>query len=112
MSTKMLDSKEEFNEKREILENARTVLMLEFIGIDRIIDEVVDNVSSLYILSNMQEKPFVINFWGITGVGKTSMVSRLVELINIKNKYFRFDLGEKKLPCPITGKQIILEIKE
>ncbi len=95
MSTKMLELKDEFTEKRAILENARTVLKSEFIGIDKIIDEVIDNVSSWYILSDIQEKPIVINLWGLTGVGKTSMVSRLVELINFKNKYFRFDLGEK-----------------
>lgn len=95
MSTKMLELKEVFNEKRTILENARIVLKTEFIGIDRIIDEVIDNVSFWYILSDIQEKPIVINLWGLTGVGKTSLVIRLVELIDFKNKFFRFDLGEK-----------------
>ncbi len=95
MSTKMLELKEEFTEKRAILENARTVLKTEFIGIDRIIDEVIDNVSSWFILSDIQEKPIVINLWGLTGVGKTSLVTRLIELMNFKNKFFRFDLGEK-----------------
>jgi len=86
----------EFLKKQKILENAKTILKTEFIGIDNIIDEVIDNVSSWFFLSDIQEKPIVINLWGLTGVGKTSLVNRLVELIDFKNLYYRFDLGEKE----------------
>lgn len=88
--------KQDFLQKQEILENAKKVLKQEFIGIDRIINEVVDNISSWYYLPILQEKPVIINLWGLTGVGKTSLIYRLVELIDFQDSFYRFDLGEKE----------------
>lgn len=88
--------KEVFLKRQTTLDKARKVLKQEFIGIDRIIDEIVDNVSSWFFLPDLQEKPVVVNLWGLTGVGKTSLVNRLVELIDFEDSYYRFDLGEKE----------------
>jgi cell division protease FtsH len=96
MVEKNLEVKETFLEKQAILDNARKVLKQEFIGIDNIIDEIIENLSSWYFLPDLQEKPVIINLWGLTGVGKTSLINRLVELINFQDDYFRFDLGEKE----------------
>jgi len=96
MSLKLKKLKEEFLTKQNDLEKARNILKSEFIGIDGIVDEVIDNISSWYCLSDIQEKPLVINLWGLTGVGKTSLIIRLAELLNYKDKFFRFDLGEKE----------------
>ena len=87
--------KDVFLKKQNILENAKEILKTEFIGIDKIIDEVIDNVSSWFFLFDIQEKPVVINLWGLTGVGKTALINRLAELINFTDSYYRFDLGEK-----------------
>ncbi len=87
--------KEEFVEKSKVLEQARKTLKSEFVGIDKVIDEVIDNVGSWYTLCSLQERPIVINLWGLTGTGKTSLVNRLAELLNYENLYHRFDLGEK-----------------
>ena len=95
MNNKILGLKNKFLEKNELLENARVQLKSEFVGIDSIIDEVINNVSSWYMLSDIQERPVVINLWGLTGVGKTSLINRLVELIAFSDHYFRFDLGSK-----------------
>lgn len=95
MTKKLNDLKKDFSEKSEILEKAKSTLKKEFIGIDNIIDEVIENVRSWYILPEIQEKPAVINLWGLTGTGKTSLVLRLMELIGFEDKTFRFDLGEK-----------------
>lgn len=85
----------EFLTKVEMLENAKAVLKTEFFGLDDIIDQLVDNSSSWFTLYEIQEKPAVINLWGLTGVGKSSLIKRFVELINYQNKFYRFDLGEK-----------------
>ena len=95
MASKIMQLKDEFSKKSEILENAKVELKKEFVGIDHIIDDVIENVRSWYILSEIQEKPAVINLWGLTGTGKTSLVIRLMELINFSEKTYRFDLGEK-----------------
>ena len=96
MEAKDTDLKKTFLQKQRVLENARKVLKQEFIGIDKIIDEIINNVSSWYFLPGLQEKPVVVNLWGLTGVGKTSLVNRLVKLIDFETSFYRFDLGEKE----------------
>ncbi len=80
--------------KQEVLDSARAQLKTEFIGIDRVIDEVIDSIGSWYMIPDLQEKPVVVNLWGLTGVGKSSLVSRLAEVLHFKDKFFHFDLGE------------------
>jgi cell division protease FtsH len=96
MSTKLNDLRTEIDSKKEILENARITLKKEFIGIDKPIDTIIDSINSWFILSKIQERPFIINLWGLTGVGKTSLINRLVSLLHYENFYYRFDLGNKK----------------
>ena len=87
MEANNLDLKNDFLNKQAVLDNARKVLKQEFIGIDKIIDEIIDNVSSWFFLPNLQEKPVIVNLWGLTGVGKTSLVNRLVELIDFEDSF-------------------------
>ena len=96
MSKQLQALRKDFIGKVEKLEEAKEILKKEFIGINNTIDEVVDNVRSWYTMSSIQDKPAVINLWGLTGVGKTSMVTRLMEIINFNDKTFRLDLGEKE----------------
>ncbi|MDW7693026.1 hypothetical protein R9C00_10150 [Flammeovirgaceae bacterium SG7u.111] len=86
----------EIMEKKAILDKAKATLKEEFIGIDKVIDEVVDAMSSWYLFPDLQEKPIVINLWGLTGVGKSSLINRLATLVNFEKKYFHFDLGENE----------------
>lgn len=95
MALKIENIREEYGPKHEKLENARTILKQEFVGLDSIIDDLINYTSSWYAFNAIQDKPFVINLWGLTGVGKTSLVNRLVDLIDFSDRYFRFDLGEK-----------------
>lgn len=96
MMTNFQKNQDYFLEKLAVLEHAKATLKTEFIGIDHIIDEVISNVSAWLCFPELQEKPIVINLWGLTGVGKSSLINRLVELIDFKNHYYRFDLGEKE----------------
>ena len=41
----------------------------------------------------MNDRPVIVNLWGLTGTGKTSLVNRLIELLEI-NKYLYLDLGK------------------
>lgn len=76
------------------LENAKNHLKKEFVGLDRVIDDLIESVSYWYYFPELQKKPVVINLWGLTGVGKTSLVNRLVALLSYSDHFYPFNLSE------------------
>ena len=87
------EDKSKILEKHKKLTESKNTLKKEFIGLDEVIDEVCNLVEPWYLFPNAQIRPTVINLWGMTGVGKTSLVVRLFELLEL-NSLLRFDTGE------------------
>lgn len=58
MSKKRLELQDDFLKKRRTLKDARKVLKGECISIDPIIDEIIDNVSSWFMISHVPEESF------------------------------------------------------
>lgn len=85
--------REDLLSKERILQKATQTLKKEFVGIDRVIDQVMASLSPWYFFPDLQEKPVVVNLWGLTGVGKSSLIQRLAELIRFSEKYYCFDMG-------------------
>lgn len=83
MDSKM---KEDVLKRVARLKEAAAILKQEYIGIDTVIDTVVSSIHSWYVFPELQEFPVVVNLWGMTGTGKTSLVYRLCELIGIDDK--------------------------
>lgn len=81
-------------EKQKVLDAARVTLKNEFAGIDEVIDQAIELLSPWHLFPEIQERPVVINLWGLTGVGKTSLVNRIAQLLDYEGKYFNFDLGD------------------
>jgi cell division protease FtsH len=88
------ERKEEILKKRDILESAKKKLKKEFVGLDEIIDEIVDNIESWYLLPEGQTRPTIVNLWGLTGVGKTSLIQRLFHHIKMSESIFKFNTGD------------------
>ena len=82
-------------QKQEQLNAASKSLKTEFFGIDSTIDQIIEAISSWFLFPNIQRRPVIVNLWGLTGVGKSSLVSQLASLLDFKSKFYRFDLGEK-----------------
>lgn len=86
-----------FPENREtrikLLSEAKKKLKTEFVGLDDIIDNIIGCVSAWYITPEVVKRPVVISLWGMTGTGKTSIIRRLVELLQCKNNTVQFDCG-------------------
>jgi len=80
-------------EKYNNLENAKNQLKKEFVGLDDIIDEMIELVEPWYLFPDGQFRPSVINLFGMTGTGKTSLITRLFEILDMKS-VLRFDTGE------------------
>ncbi len=94
MAKQMQKQHREIMQKQQVLDRVKATLKQEYIGIDPVIEEVVDALSSWYMFPDLQEKPLVINLWGMTGVGKSSLVTRLAQLLGFEQRYYHFDLGE------------------
>src|ERR1035437_2980858 len=86
--------KNEVLKKKSILENAKVILKAEFVGLDRVIDDLIESFSYWYYFPELQKKPVVINLWGLTGVGKTSLVNRLIQLLDFSQHFYPFNRCE------------------
>lgn len=89
-------TREEIIEKDKIISNAEDILLKEFIGIDNVIHEVMRNVRMWYLFPETLERPMVINLFGLTGCGKTSLVRRLINLIGVENDTSFYNMNDTK----------------
>ena len=62
-------------------EKLKSDLKKEFIGIDQQIDNLVDLIRPWYNNPELYDSPCIINLWGMTGHGKTSLVNRIIDLL-------------------------------
>lgn len=73
--------------RRKTLEFVTTQLKSEFFGIDTIIEHVISSIQAWYIFPELITRPVIVNLWGMTGVGKTQLVRRLVSLLEYQEKF-------------------------
>ena len=86
--------KSDITTKNQMLNDIKPILKSEFVGIDDVIDDVIDAIRPFYIFPKSLKKPLIVCLWGMTAVGKTHLIQRLIELLNLKSKFVRFDVGE------------------
>lgn len=97
-----ITNKEQITQKRpetqkEKLQHLRASvqkLKTEFVGLDSILDQLQESIISWYITPEVIERPVVINLWGMTGTGKTSVVRRLLEELFLQSDTIFFDCGQ------------------
>lgn len=99
MTNNLILETEEIKRKKQLLKNAEVVLKQEFVGIDDVIENTLLNMRPWFLYPELQDKPLVISLFGMTGCGKTSLVKRLLSLLDIETDmvYFNFaEIGEMK----------------
>lgn len=79
--------------RKQILEQARLDLKRRFIGIDEIIDELLDYIQVWYLMPELLTRPIIVNLWGMTGVGKTDLVRHLVKCLNYQDRFVEIELS-------------------
>ena len=77
------------------LDQIKVQLKKEFIGLDEIIEQFIDAVTPWCTMADSQLRPLVVNLWGMTGVGKTSLVRRFLELWDKNESVILFNMGSK-----------------
>lgn len=89
---------EEIKRKNEVIDNAIAELKKKYIGVDEQIDEIMNNVRTWYCYPQLQDRPCVINLWGLSGCSKTDSVRTIAKLLDLEEDliYFNFaDINEK-----------------
>lgn len=90
----MIDfDKADIQKKKKHLERCKKYLKKEFIGIDAIIDRLIDHIQIWYLLPQILQRPMVINLWGMTGVGKTDLVRKLVKFLDLYDRFAEIELS-------------------
>jgi Peptidase family M41/ATPase family associated with various cellular activities (AAA) len=84
---------EQLEARKQILEVARIELKQYFIGIDEIIDSLLDYIQIWYLIPEILTRPIIVNLWGMTGVGKTDLVRRLVKCLNFQDRFVEVELS-------------------
>ena len=91
-------------ERIEKLKGAISILKEEFVGLDKILDDIETSLYPWYITPELITRPQIISLWGMTGTGKTSVVHRLVKLLDLESKTLFFDCGEDTENRSVTDK--------
>lgn len=84
---------DEIRKKDEFIESIKDKLKTEFFGIDKQIDDIINNIKAWFLFPMLQEKPIIINLWGMTGCGKTHLVNRIIELLDIEDSKIYFNMA-------------------
>lgn len=84
---------QEVTARQARLAAARALLHAHFVGIDEVIDELCDAVTVWYLMPQVLVRPVVVNLWGMTGVGKTDLVRRLVRALDLQSRFVQIEMS-------------------
>jgi Peptidase family M41 len=79
--------------RKQILEATRIELKTHFVGIDETIDDLLNYIQIWYLMPEILSRPIIVNLWGMTGVGKTDLVRRLVKCLNFQDRFIEIELS-------------------
>ena len=95
--------------KREALRIVGERLKKKFVGIDCVIDKLLEVIQTWYIMPQVLTRPLIVNLWGMTGVGKTDLVRTLVRELNYVDKFIEIQLSNKASTSWFTSIRDILD---
>ena len=84
---------EEVRTKQDRLAAARAMLHTHFVGIDAVNQQLTDANAGWYHMPEVLSRPLVVNLWGMTGVGKTDLVRRLVAALGLQERFVELELS-------------------
>jgi hypothetical protein len=84
--------KDILRERGAVLEHLRERLKDDFVGIDDIIDSLLDYIQVWYLMPEILTRPIIVCLWGMTGVGKTDLVRKLVQYLSFQERFAEVEL--------------------
>ena len=85
--------KDRLRQRRASLDAIRARLKEDFVGIDEIIDSLLDYIQIWYLMPEILTRPIIVCLWGMTGVGKTDLVRRLAQYLEFQERFVEIELG-------------------
>ncbi len=85
--------KEEILSRKNKLDNCKVYLKQEFIGIDPIIDDLINYLQVWYLMPDILSRPVIVNLWGMTGVGKTDLIRKMVKFLDYQDRFTEIELS-------------------
>ncbi len=95
--------------RNDRLDQARSELKSVFVGIDAIVDEIIDCIRVWYLMPEVLTRPLIVNLWGMTGVGKTDLVRRLVRALDFQERFAEVELSNGDTTSWITSVSTVLD---
>jgi Peptidase family M41 len=89
--------------RQRTLDKARKQLKNDFVGIDGIIDQLCNYVRIWYLMPEILTRPVIVNLWGMTGVGKTDLVRKLVSYLDFQDRFCEVELGGDSYNSTVAG---------
>ena len=86
-------NKTEIQARKTTLENCKIYLKKEFIGIDGIINDLLDYLQVWYLMPEALNRPVIVNLWGMTGVGKTDLIRKMVKFLDFQDRFAEIELS-------------------
>lgn len=90
-------------ERQATLDWAEQQLKRDFVGIDSIISELCSYVRIWYLMPEILSRPVIVNLWGMTGVGKTDLVRKLVKYLDFQDRFCEIELGGDSYNATVAG---------
>lgn len=78
--------------RRRKLQEAGKRLKKHFVGLDEVIDRILSHIESWYVMPEIITRPVIVNLWGMTGVGKTDLVRRLVKYLDFEDRFVEIQM--------------------
>lgn len=79
--------------RKKTLEKCEKYLKKEFIGIDNIIENLLNYIQVWYLMPEILTRPVIINLWGMTGVGKTDLIRKTVKFLGYQDRFTEVELS-------------------
>lgn len=67
-------------------------LKAEFYGIDDVIDSIIFSVQTWYVMPELITRPLIVNCFGMTGNGKTSLIRSLVKHLDYQTRFVEIQM--------------------
>lgn len=82
-------------QRQERLYKASAELKAHFVGIDNVIDKIISAIEAWYCMPELLTRPTIVNLWGLTGIGKTDLVRRLIKALDYSDNFVEIQMTNK-----------------